>query len=107
MHAVNLAIVFGMGLSPNTNHPFGISPDLGLYQTMVKTWISYADHVFPELVEDDETVETSVSVAQTDSADIPSEPNSPLSPVFNAESNSSMRSLGDRSHNDVYGTGQN
>lgn len=93
MHAVNLAIVFGMGLSPNTAHPFGVSPDLGLYQTMVKTWITYADQIFPEVEEDDET---SASVVRTDSAGIPSEPTSPLSPVmppFQAESSSSLRSL--------------
>jgi hypothetical protein len=93
MHAVNLAIVFGMGLSPSTSHPFGVSPDLGLYQTMVKTWISYADHIFPEIEEDDEG---SASVVRTDSVDIPSEPASPLSPVlppFQAESSSSLRSV--------------
>lgn len=74
MHSVNLAIVFGMGLSPNSNHPFGVSPDLGLYQTMVKTWISYADQIFPELEEDDEGT---ASVVRTDSVGIPSEPASP------------------------------
>ena len=79
MHAVNLAIVFGMGLSPNTSHPFGVSPDLGLYQTMVKTWISYAEQIFPEIEDDDEG---SASVVRTDSAGIPSEPASPLSPAL-------------------------
>ena len=77
MHAVNLAIVFGMGLSPSSGHPFGVSPDLGLYQTMVKTWINHADQVFPEIEDDDEG---SASVARTDSAGMPSEPASPLSP---------------------------
>lgn len=47
MHAVNLAIVFGMGLCPDANSGL-MSPDLGLYQTMAKAWISFADQVFPE-----------------------------------------------------------
>ncbi|KAI5779687.1 hypothetical protein EDC01DRAFT_669408 [Geopyxis carbonaria] len=49
MGAVNLAIVFGMGLSPSSSSPLGISPDLGLYQTMVKTWINFAHIIFPEI----------------------------------------------------------
>jgi hypothetical protein len=73
MHAVNLAIVFGMGLSPN-NMPMGISPDLGLYQTMVKDWITHADTVFPEIEDEGE----SGSVNQAESVEMqPSEPSSP------------------------------
>jgi len=87
MHAVNLAIVFGMGLSPNSSHPFGVSPDLGLYQTMVKTWITYADQVFPEFEDDDSR---SASVLPMDSGGIPSEPNSPLSPTHNSPPGSSL-----------------
>ncbi|KAI5849047.1 hypothetical protein BZA05DRAFT_339456 [Tricharina praecox] len=87
MHAVNLAIVFGMGLSPNSAHPFGVSPDLGLYQTMVKTWITYADQVFPESEDDDSR---SASVIPVDSGGMPSEPNSPLSPVHDSPPGSSL-----------------
>jgi len=77
MHAVNLAIVFGMGLSPGSpNMPLGVSPDLGLYQTMVKVWITHAELVFPE-VEDYEDRE-SASVSKAESAEIQSsEPSSP------------------------------
>jgi hypothetical protein len=82
MHAVNLAIVFGMALSPNTSHPFGISPDLGLYQTMVKTWISYADQIFPDVEGD----EIAPSVIQTDSAGVHSLPASPLPAALHIES---------------------
>jgi len=80
MHAVNLAIVFGMGLSPGSSHPFGISPDLGLYQTMVKTWITYAEQIFPD-VEFDDNGSGSGSVVPTESG-VPSEPASPSSLVL-------------------------
>ncbi|KAG0643155.1 hypothetical protein HOY80DRAFT_1097578 [Tuber brumale] len=77
MHAVNLAIVFGMGLSPGSlNMPLSVSPDLGLYQTMVKVWITHAELVFPE-VEDYEDRE-SASVSKAESVEIQSsEPSSP------------------------------
>jgi hypothetical protein len=93
MHAVNLAIVFGMGLSPGSSHPFGISPDLGLYQTMVKTWITYAEQIFPD-VEFDDNGSGSGSVVPTESAGVPSEPASPSSlvlPPLNFGSSTSPR----------------
>lgn len=68
MGPVNLAIVFGMGLAPETTG-FGISPDLGVYQTMVKTWITHASEIFPE-VEDEEG--DSVSMVRSELTDMPS-----------------------------------
>jgi hypothetical protein len=77
MHAVNLAIVFGMGLSPNSpNMPLGVSADLGLFQTMVKVWITHAEVVFPEI--EDEEDQESGSVNQAESVEMQSsEPSSP------------------------------
>lgn len=46
MGAVNLAIVFGPGMCPDTS--IGISPDLGIYQNVVKVLISNAEAIFPE-----------------------------------------------------------
>ncbi|KAF8248742.1 hypothetical protein K440DRAFT_583210 [Wilcoxina mikolae CBS 423.85] len=93
MHAVNLAIVFGMGLSPSTTHPFGVSPDLGLYQTMVKTWINYADQIFPDVEDDDEG---SVSIVRAGSAGILSVPASRLSAAHIKSSPSQEMSLEDQ-----------
>ena len=63
MHAVNLAIVFGMGLCPNAYSGL-MSPDLGVYQTMVKTWISFADQVFPERATDTHLQESATDLGQ-------------------------------------------
>lgn len=46
MGAVNLAIVFGPGMCPDTQ--IGISPDLGIYQNVVKVMIANAEAIFPE-----------------------------------------------------------
>jgi len=71
MGAVNLAIVFGMGLAPETTTGFGVSPDLGIYQTMVKLWITHAQMIFPEMEDDENSEQGSVSVIRPESADIP------------------------------------
>jgi len=78
MHAVNLAIVFGMGIAPDISSPLGISPDLGIYQTMVKTWITHADDIFPE-VEDDDHASSSIARG-ADSGDVAS--SAPSSPAL-------------------------
>jgi len=70
MGAVNLAIVFGMGLAPETTTGFGVSPDLGIYQTMVKLWITHAQTIFPEIEDDENSEQGSVSVMRPGSADI-------------------------------------
>lgn len=86
MHAVNLAIVFGMGLSPG-HTPLGVSPDLGLYQTMVKVWITHADIVFPEIEDEGE----SGSVNQAESVEMqPSEPSSPALEHIHASPRASL-----------------
>lgn len=51
MSAVNLAIVFGMGLAPEAAFSGG-AQDLGIYQSMVKFWILNATEVFPPVDED-------------------------------------------------------
>lgn len=71
MGAVNLAIVFGMGLAPETTTGFGVSPDLGIYQTMVKLWITHAQTIFPEMEDDENSEQGSVSVMRPESADAP------------------------------------
>lgn len=71
MGAVNLAIVFGMGLAPETATGFGVSPDLGIYQTMVKLWITHAQAIFPEMEDDENSEQGSVSVMRPESADAP------------------------------------
>lgn len=94
MHAVNLAIVFGMGLSPsNPNMPLGVSPDLGLYQTMVKIWITHTDLIFPEVEDDDD--HESVSATQAESLDMhSSEPSSPA--LEHTSTNSPRMSMDDK-----------
>lgn len=67
MHAVNLAIVFGMGLAPESSTPLGVSPDLGLYQTMVKIWITNASIIFPEVDDDEDVEQESVYIEGTES----------------------------------------
>lgn len=81
MHAVNLAIVFGMGLAPNTN-AMGISPDLGLYQTMVKTWIISADQIFPELSEEDDQSSSTAGTSMIRAESAPSQPSEPSTPAL-------------------------
>lgn len=71
MGAVNLAIVFGMGLAPELTSGFGVSPDLGVYQTMVKLWITHAQAIFPEVDDDGDSEQGSVSVMRPESADVP------------------------------------
>lgn len=71
MGAVNLAIVFGMGLAPELTTGFGVSPDLGIYQTMVKLWITHAQAIFPEVEDDENSEQGSVSVLRPESADVP------------------------------------
>ncbi|KAL7271086.1 rho GTPase-activating protein [Rhizina undulata] len=91
MHAVNLAIVFGMGLAPNLASPLGVSPDLGLYQTMVKTWITHADIIFADDGEDEQD-----SVTKAESGEMPSsEPSSPA--LENASNDSPRMSIDGRS----------
>ena len=68
MGAVNLAIVFGMGLAPELATGFGVSPDLGIYQTMVKLWITHAHTIFPEIEDDENSEQGSVSVKRPESA---------------------------------------
>lgn len=68
MGAVNLAIVFGMGLAPELGTGFGVSPDLGTYQTMVKLWITHAHHIFPEVEDDENSEQGSVNVMRPESA---------------------------------------
>ncbi|KAH0608482.1 uncharacterized protein H6S33_001616 [Morchella sextelata] len=94
MHAVNLAIVFGMGLSPtNPNMPLGVSPDLGLYQTMVKIWITHTDLIFPEVEDDDD--HESISATQAESLDMhSSEPSSPA--LEHTSTNSPRMSMDDK-----------
>lgn len=71
MGAVNLAIVFGPGICPDTN--MGISPDLGIFQNVVKVMISNAGEIFPErtfpTVEDVTDSSTSVNVSIQSSSD--------------------------------------
>lgn len=69
MGAVNLAIVFGMGLAPEVAG-FGVSPDLGVYQTMVKLWITHAQAIFPEIDDDEISEQGSVCAMRPDSADV-------------------------------------
>jgi hypothetical protein len=71
MGAVNLAIVFGMGLAPELSSGFGVSPDLGIYQTMVKIWISHASTIFPEVDDDGDNDQDSCSVTRPESTDTP------------------------------------
>ncbi|KAI5780160.1 hypothetical protein DFH27DRAFT_362346 [Peziza echinospora] len=71
MGAVNLAIVFGMGLAPELSSGFGVSPDLGIYQTMVKLWISHATSIFPEVEDDEETEHDFGSINRAESTDTP------------------------------------
>lgn len=94
MHAVNLAIVFGMGLSPTSpNMPLGVSPDLGLYQTMVKVWITHMETIFPEVEDDDD--HESVSVTLAESLEIhSSEPSSPA--LEHVSTNSPRMSIDDK-----------
>lgn len=99
MGAVNLAIVFGMGLAPNMSNPLGISPDLGLYQTMVKTWITHAEEVFPEIEDDQASSAMATSMVRAGSGDPSSEPTTPAleqvtsySPAMSLEENSSQKS---------------
>lgn len=53
MNAVNLAIVFGMGMAPEGAGVLGINPDFGFFQSMVRSWIIHADTIFPDVPEDD------------------------------------------------------
>jgi hypothetical protein len=68
MTAINLAIVFGMGLAPNT--PFGISANFGMYQQLVRFWVVYAHEIFPPLV--DEENGSSIDVHSSESSPLPS-----------------------------------
>lgn len=85
MGAVNLAIVFGMGLAPEIATGFGVSPDLGVYQTMVKLWITHAHAIFPEIDDDEISEQGSVCAMRPDSADV-------VPPCPNCHSNESPSS---------------
>lgn len=91
MGAVNLAIVFGMGLAPELSSGFGVSPDLGIYQTMVKLWISHASSIFPEVEDDDEVEQDFVSLGSTTRAESTDTPRSGMS-TAHSHSNDSPRS---------------
>src|SRR5947209_11003383 len=69
MTVINLAIGFGMGVAPDQGtNALGISPDFGIFQSMVRTWICQASLIFPDreaLVERKDDSHTS------NSADIP------------------------------------
>ena len=80
MGAVNLAIVFGMGLAPELTSGFGISPDLGVYQTMVKLWITHASTIFPETDDDEDNEQDSVSVVRLESTVIETSDESATNP---------------------------
>jgi hypothetical protein len=49
MNTVNLAIVFGMGMANDGSGILGFSPDFGYFQQMVRTWITHAETIFPDL----------------------------------------------------------
>ena len=48
---MNLAIVFGMGISSDPNAQMGINPDFGTFQSMVRLWIQYAPQIFVDIGE--------------------------------------------------------
>ncbi|KAF8466601.1 hypothetical protein BDZ91DRAFT_157867 [Kalaharituber pfeilii] len=105
MGAVNLAIVFGMGLAPEHNSGFGVSPDLGVYQTMVKLWITYAHAIFPELESDGDSEFGSGSMMRPESADVPPSEESLPPPKSDDSSRSVVEGTHEEEHTDN-GNGQ-
>lgn len=88
MGAVNLAIVFGPGICPDNN--IGISPDLGIFQNVVKVMIANAPEIFPdrpfpsveEIMDSSTSVDVSIqSSSETLVAATPQTPVEALAPM--------------------------